>query len=129
MTRTCPKCGSPNPPQAAFCHNCATALGPQQPNPVNGQQFVAAQPQTQKAMISMILAIAAFLCCGPFLGIPAAILGWLELTAIKEGRADAGGKTMATVGLWGGIAATVLHVVGYGVWVLLGMLSANPYGY
>ena len=77
----------------------------------------------------MILAIGAFLCCGPLLGIPAAILGWLELTAIKEGKAPAKGKTMASIGLWGGIAATVIHIVGYVIFMALGMLGGMTGGY
>ena len=81
-------------------------------------------------MIAMILGIAAFLCCGPFLGIPAAIVGWLELTAIKEGRSPASGKTMALVGLWAGIAATVIHAALWLIWMLLGAASsAGQYGY
>ncbi len=115
-----------NPAQAAFCLNCASPIGPMNAPPVSpGSQ------QSQKGLISFILAIVAFICCGPFAGIPAAILGWMELDAIKSGRASADNKWMAMVGLWGGIAATVLHVVGYALYVMLGMLSAmsNPYGY
>lgn len=72
----------------------------------------------------MILAIAAIFCCGPLLGIPAAILGWMELEAIKSGRAPETGKTMAAVGLWGGIAATVIHAGLWIVWVFLGALTS-----
>ncbi len=138
MNKTCPKCNLSNPAQAAFCHNCATPLGagptvgaqqqawPQNPvgGAVAGGQYVAAPQETQRAMISMLMAIGAFLCCGPLLGIPAAILGWLELDAIKSGRASANGKTMATVGLWGGIASTVIHVGIWIIWMLLGALSS-----
>lgn len=85
--------------------------------------------ESQKPMISMVLAIAAFFCCGPLLGIPAAILGWIELDAIKSGKTPASGKTMATIGLWGGIAATIIHIVGYLIWVLLGAMSAASGGY
>lgn len=73
----------------------------------------------------MILAIAGFLCCGPILGIPAAILGWMELDAIKNGRAPASGKTMATIGLWGGIVATVLHVLFWVLSFFLGLISGG----
>lgn len=96
---------------------------------VGGQAKASAPQESQKAMISMILAIAGFLCCGPILGIPAAILGWLELDAIKNGRAPESGKTMATVGLWGGIVATVFHIFFYVIWFFLGLVSSSPYGY
>jgi hypothetical protein len=76
----------------------------------------------------LILAGAALLCCGLFTGIPAAIVGWLELGAIKSGQAPAAGKWMALVGIWGGIAGTVIQ---FGVWFFMGLMSAlsDPYGY
>lgn len=79
----------------------------------------------------MILAIVALICCGPFTGVPAAILGWMELDSIKNGRSPADGKAMAMVGLWGGIASSLIHIFGYVLWVLMGMLSAvsDPYYY
>lgn len=143
MTKTCQKCGTPNLSQAAFCQNCASPLNaaPQHPpqqawpqNPVGGpviggQPNIPVQQPSQRPMIAMILAIAAFFCCGPILGIPAAIIAWLELDAIKNGRSPEGGKTMAMVGLWGGIAATVIHAVLWVIWLLLGALSSAPYGY
>jgi len=89
---------------------------------MGGQYAVPAE--SQKPMISMILAIAGFFCCGPILGIPAAIIGWMELDAIKNGRSPQSGKTMATVGLWGGILATLAHVVFYFIWFFLGLISS-----
>lgn len=82
-------------------------------------------------MIALILAIAGFLCCGGIAGIPAAIVGWMELDAIKNGRSPESGKTMATIGLWGGIAATVIHAVLWVLWMAMGMMSstAGPYDY
>lgn len=141
MTKTCSKCGLSNPSEAAFCHNCATPLSaatqsppkqsawPQNPpgGPIAGGAGYVAAPASQRPMIAMILAIAAVLCCGPLLGVPAAILGWMELEAIKNGRAPESGKTMAAVGLWGGIAATVIHVGLWIIWVLLGAVSSVTY--
>lgn len=85
----------------------------------------------QKATIALILAIVALICCGPFAGIPAAIVGWMELDAIKKGQSPEGGKWMAQVGIWGGIASSLLYIVGYVVWVLLSMMAAasSPYDY
>ena len=88
---------------------------------------MAAPQASQKPMIAMILAIAGLLCCGPILGIPAAIIGWMELDAIKNGRSPESGKTMATIGLWGGVFATVAHVVFYVIWFFLGLLSSARY--
>lgn len=140
MMKVCSKCSQPNPPEAAFCHNCASPLAvggaqdrpwPQDPGatPIIGGHAaaVAAPAASQKPMIAMILAIAAFFCCGPLLGIPAAILGWMELDAIKNGRSPEGGRTMATVGLWGGVIATAFHTIFYLIWFLLGLVSSAPY--
>lgn len=139
MTKACPNCNQPNPSEAAFCLNCAAALSPaphiggapKQPfagGQIGGQS--QASGDGQKAVIALVLAIVAFLCCGPFAGIPAAILGWMELDAIKNGRSPADKKWMAMVGLWGGIVATIGHAVFYIFWVGLSMFSqANPYGY
>lgn len=154
MTRTCPKCNQMNPPDAAFCLNCSSALGlgaptqQQSPPYVGGQTpYVGAPPQQyggpnvgmqgsssggagQKAVAALILAIVGLLCCGPFTGIPAAIVGWLELDAIKSGKSPAAGKWMAQVGLWGGIAVTIIHSVAWVLYMLFVMMaSANPYGY
>ena len=157
MTRSCPNCNQTNPPDAAFCLNCATPLGPtfgggstyQQQSPpyvggqaphvggpaqpyVGGQNF-GAQPSgsagsaSGRAIGSAILASATLiLCCGPFTGIPAAILGWLELEAIKKGQAAEAGRLWAQIGLWGGIAATLISSV---IVLLFLLVSAVPYGY
>jgi len=81
-------------------------------------------------MIALGLAVLALLCCGPLSGIPASIVGWLELDGIKKGQSPPAGKWMAQAGLWGGIASTVLHVAFYFLYVVFAMMSAsNPYGY
>lgn len=90
----------------------------------------AANGPGQKAIIALVLAIAALLCCGPLSGIPAAIVGWMELGAIGRGESPPAGKWMAQVGLWGGIASTVIHVVIYFLYVVFAIFaSSNPYIY
>jgi hypothetical protein len=133
MMRNCPKCNQPNLPEAAFCHNCASPLSPapvigalpqqQAWNPAGGP--VVAQPAaqsggaSQRAIIALVLAIAALLCCGLLTGIPAAIVGWMELQAINNGQSSPAGKWMAQVGLWGGIGFSLLHIVIWIIWLLL----------
>lgn len=158
MTRTCPKCNQTNPPDASFCLNCSSPLGPtvggaayqqQSPPHAGGQApYVGAPPQQyggqnfgvqggssaggtgQKAVAALILAIVGLLCCGPFTGIPAAIVGWLELDAIKNGKSPAAGKWMAQVGLWGGIAVSIIHSIFAVLYMAFAMMaSTNPYGY
>ena len=88
MTKVCPQCSLPNPPEAAFCHNCASPLSS-----------------------------------------PGAILGWLELQAIKDGRASADGKMMSQVGLWVGIGATVIHIGLWALWLLFTALAGGGAGF
>ncbi len=146
MTKACPSCNQLNPSDAAFCLNCSASLNPAphigappnqqwQQQPIGGP--IAGNPAPpgggsgsgQKATIALVLAIAALVCCGPVAGVPAAIVGWMELDANKHGRSPAGGKWMAQVGLWGGLASSVIHVVIYMIWVLLSAMSSNQYGY
>ena len=81
----------------------------------------------QKAIIALVLAIVALLCCGPFTGIPAAIVGWMELNSIKTGQSSPAGKWMAMVGLWGGIAISILASIGYILLILLQLMSGPRY--
>ena len=122
MAKACPNCNQENPAEAVFCLNCASPLGVEPP--FGQKQFAGGQPASQKGLYALILAAAALFCCGPFAGLPAVVLGWMELDAIKAGRASADGKWMALAGVWGGIASALIHIVGYVLWLLLGMLSA-----
>ncbi|HEX8287774.1 MAG TPA: DUF4190 domain-containing protein [Pyrinomonadaceae bacterium] len=157
MEKICPNCQSPNPSDAAFCRHCASPLasGAGGQNPFTGQQqnqqnqqhnqqwnspppggqvhgnFAAANAGASgRAIASLALAICTLiLCCGPVTGIPGAILGWLEINAIKEGRSSPKGLTMAQIGLWGGIAATVLSIIFYFLFMFMGMLGGGGYRY
>lgn len=143
MTKPCPKCNQPNPAEAAFCLNCATPIGAppppfigQQPGaqnwaPAGNAQQNASGDYGQKAIAALIMAILALICCGPITGVPGAIVGWLELDSIKNGRSPAGGRWMALVGLWGGIISSIIHVGIYFLWILMSMMSAasGPYYY
>ena len=150
MEKLCQNCNRPNPSDAAFCRHCASPMSPgqggqqanvnqgqygnqQQQNQQNfggqGQQNFA-QPSagaSQKAIAALILAIAGLICCGPFTGIPAAIVGWMEMGSIKEGRSPQSGMWMAQVGLWGGIAVSIIHTILGVVFGFLSMLSGPRY--
>lgn len=132
MEKYCPNCNKPNPAEAMFCRNCAVSLvienkppaananqpnyapNPQwnpNPSPVVPQAnyMGAADSPSGRAIGSLILTICGLvLCCGGFTAIPGAILGWLEISAIKEGRSSSKGMMMAQIGLWGGIIVTVI---------------------
>ena len=86
---------------------------------------VAQQPAgaSQRAIISVVLAGLALVCCGLFTGIPAAIMGWMELDAISKGQSSPAGKWMAQVGLYGGIAFSILHLIVTVIWLMLSALA------
>lgn len=73
-----------------------------------------------RAIGSAVLAGVSLICCGIFAGIPAILLGWLELTAIKEGRSSSKGLLFAQIGFWGGIAASIITTLIQLLFVLLG---------
>ncbi|CAN5312044.1 hypothetical protein BH20ACI1_BH20ACI1_05190 [soil metagenome] len=129
MDKYCQNCNTQNSPDAIFCRHCAapfTASGQQadanQAQFGNQQRFpqnVGNQPvqnfaqnssgASGRAIAATVLAVCGLLlCCGPFTGIPGAILGWMEMTAIKEGKSSLNGMLWAQIGLWGGIASSVI---------------------
>jgi hypothetical protein len=78
-------------------------------NQMSGQQSGA----SGRAIASLVLSIVALiLCClgWPF-GIVGIVLGKMEMNAIQEGRAPQAGETIAKVGFYLGIAATVISLV------------------
>lgn len=127
--KVCSNCNQTNPIEATFCRQCASPLSSGQSSPpprqneqgwnqqnINNQKgqnnFAATGGGvSQRAMTAAGLAAAALLCCGFFTGIPAAILGWLEIQAIKEGKSSPEGMMMAQVGVWLGIAGTIINAV------------------
>ena len=56
------------------------------------------------------LGIAAALCCGPFTGIPAVILGFMGLQAAKAGRAT--NNAMSIVGIVLGALGIIFTIIG-----------------
>ncbi len=143
MEKYCQNCKQANPSEAAFCLNCASPLprnqasGYQQPNAPNfggqAQQNFASAPAnsgaaSQRATAALGLAIAGLFCCGPFTTVPAVIVGWMEIQAIKQGQSPSAGMMFAQIGLWGGIAVTILQTAAFLFWILLSMAAgANQY--
>lgn len=77
-------------------------------------------------MFSLILGILSLICCGPFSGIPGAILGKMEMDAIKQGRAPESNMGLAKAGFWISIAGTVLSILFFILALLFGFLSSLP---
>lgn len=64
-----------------------------------------------RAILTLILGILSLACMSFFTGIPAIILGQLELAAIKRGDAPKAGEGMAKIGLIFGIIGTAFAVL------------------
>lgn len=138
MENYCQNCRQPNPPDAVFCRQCASPLTPgasrqqgganynpnanQQWNPQNQGAGNFAQSATGKASgraVTAMVLTGCGLCCGFFTGIPAAILGWMEINDIKAGKSSPKGMMMAQIGLWGGIAVSILNLILTVLWMFL----------
>ena len=98
----------------------ATPISPPQPPP--------APAAGGRAVAALILGILSIVCAGFVTGIPAIILGRMELTAIKKGLAPAAGESSAKVGFILGIIGTVLTCLSIvGFILLIGVsLGSNP---
>ncbi|MBI2895214.1 MAG: DUF4190 domain-containing protein [Deltaproteobacteria bacterium] len=69
-----------------------------------------------RAIAALVLGIVGLVLCGWLAGIPAVILGKMELNAIERGEAPAAGKGIATAGFWIGVigsACYCLLTIGY----------------
>lgn len=76
-------------------------------------------PASNRSIIAMVLSILGFVGCGPVTAVPGLILGWLELRAIREGRAPLAGQGFAKVGFYLGAILTALMVLFLLGWIFL----------
>ena len=103
------------------------------PNFGNQQQFNAPPANnvgggaSTRATVALVLAIASLFCCAAA-SIPAAIVGWIEVSAIKRGESPQAGMTMAQIGLWGGVVMTILSVIGGIFWMIM-VISSGEVNY
>ena len=72
-----------------------------------------------KAIAALILGILSLICCGFFTGIPAIIIGKQEMNAIKQGRSNKEGFTLAQVGFILGIVGSALSCLGALIYIIL----------
>jgi len=82
-----------------------TAVPAQEPG---GPAQPTAPGASRRALASLILGILSLICMGFVAGIPAIILGSMEMKAIRAGSAPAAGESVAKVGWILGIVGTVL---------------------
>lgn len=89
----------------------------------------AADKASGRAITAAALAVGGLFCCGALIGIPAAILGWMEMTAIKEGRSSAKGMMFAQIGLWVGIIGSIITTIGGLLMLMMSGGGGGYYGY
>lgn len=157
MEKFCQNCGQQNSADALFCRFCASPLTPvqgggQQPfNPPNQPPNQSSnQPQNQqwkqafqgnqpvngnisagasgRAIGSLILTICGVIFCCLLTSIPGAILGWMEVSAIKQGQSSPKGMLMAQIGFWGGVIMSVISLIAYGLYLLLAVSAGMSNG-
>jgi hypothetical protein len=103
----------PNPPAPVYAN---------QPPSFASGGYQQSEGASGRAIASLVLVLVAFFVgCGPFLSIPALILGKQEMDAIRLGQAPRAGELMAKFGFYGGIAVTLLYCGGG---LLVGLLMS-----
>jgi len=142
IMKFCQNCKQQNAMEAQFCRFCAAPLAQGAQNQANFQQqqwnqgFQGNQPQgfvqpsagsSGRAIASLMLTICGLLLCCALTSVPGAILGWMEVSAIKQGRSSPSGMMMAQIGLWGGVVISVLTLLFYGFNLLALMSSGAVY--
>ena len=81
-------------------------------HPVQPPKDVKASPQSSgRATATLICGILAITCTGLVTGIPAIILGAMELKAIKAGRSPEIGGSITKLGLILGAVGTLLSIL------------------
>lgn len=100
------------PPQYGQYSSYAGQYGPAyNPYPVGGPyQPGYAAATNGKATASLICAIASIFCFGPFLAIPAIILGFVARSEIKRTGGQQPGSGLALAGIIIGVIVTVLYI-------------------
>jgi len=91
---------------------------------------VAQEKPSTNSIVVLVLGIVSFVMgLGLLTGIPAWILGKKEVAAIDQGTSSASGRTMATIGMWLGIVATVVSILAIVGFMLLtgGLLFAGTH--
>lgn len=101
LALNCLRCGNSNFNYAQFCAGCGAQLN-------WGQQ--AQKTGNGRAILSLVLGLVGLLFCG-FTAIPGAILGWMEMQAVREGRAPQSNGGTAKIAFWLNVAVLVLTVL------------------
>ncbi len=83
---------------------------------------------SSKALVSLILGILSLVCFGFLAGIPAIILGRMELKAIDQGLSPESNRNMAKIGYILGLIGTILTCLAslaYVVIIVIAVVSSG----
>lgn len=94
----------------------STIIPPSSPNP---------QTTNTRAIVALVLGILSLVCCGFFAGIPAIILGRVEMKASSQVSGAENNKTIAQIGFITGIIGTVFSALLALAYVLLFALGIS----
>jgi len=92
---------------------------------VNPPRHATQANASSRATITLVLGVLAITCTGLLTGIPAIILGFMELRAIKAGHAPAGGESSAKVGLVLGLIGTILAAIAIIAFIIIVALGIS----
>jgi len=93
----------------------------QNPYPAQAPYPVNQGKRSTLATLSLIFGIMSLVCCCGFVaGLPAAIMGFVELGNIREGRSDPSNRSMAMAGAILGCVAVGLSIIGFILQIMFG---------
>ncbi len=78
---------------------------------------------SNRSIIAMVLSLIGIVACGPLTAIPGAILGRMEMNAIRYGKSSPSGLIMAKIGFYLGIAVSIFSCLFGLLWLLSAIAS------
>jgi hypothetical protein len=96
---------------------------PQAQSGYSGAPMAQQGSASGRASAALVLGIIGLVSCCLPAGVIGAVLGKLEMNAIRDGRAPRAGETIAKIGFWLGIVSTVLSLI-VSAFYFLGMLAS-----
>jgi len=103
--------------------NIPVAQKVQEPQPQEGG--APRQGASGRAITTLILGILSIMCMGFFAGIPAIIIGTMEMRAIKAGHAPVAGESAAKAGYILGIIGTALTCLSMLIFFIVAALGIS----
>jgi hypothetical protein len=79
----------------------------------------AVPPNHPKAVLSLVLGILSYVCCGIFTAVPAYIIGKKTEREIIASNGTLGGAGLAKAGWILGLVAMILFALGVVLWIIL----------